>query len=585
MQKNKEFSITADGFKLAGQPFRLLAGAIHYFRVPREYWRDRLLKLKACGLNTVETYVAWNVHQPQPDVFLDDDMLDLPAFVRLAQELGLYVIVRPGPYICSEWDLGGLPWWLLADDKMQLRCMNEPYLKAVDRWFDWLLARLEPLQISRGGPIIMMQVENEYGSFGDDQVYLEYLARGMKDRGIDVPLFTSDGGTDFMLTGGTLPGVFKTVNFGSRAAEQFAKLREHQPDGPLVCMEFWNGWFDHWGGEHHTRDPQDAAATLADILAADGGFCAYMFHGGANFGFMNGANFTDEYKPTVNCYDYDAPLTERGETTKKYELFRETIRQYSPVPQVDLPAEQPAKTYGALEFTQSADLFDNLANLSTPVDLTMPLPMEKLGQGYGLILYRAQVRGPREELPVKFLDLHDRAHIFADGQFAGIQYRNDKEDKVSLSIPKEGLELSVLVENMGRVNYGHHLPEKKGVAAIMLGQTHLYHWQAYPLPLDDLSRLEFKDNLAPFAGRPQFLKASFDLADDPADTFVKLPGFGKGLIFINGRLLSRYWQIGPQKSAWLPAPFLKQGKNELVVLELDGRSQDTVLLDDTAELG
>ena len=586
MNKEHQLVVDTEGFKLDGRPFRIIAGAIHYFRVPRAYWRDRLLKLKACGFNTVETYMAWNAHQPQPDVFDESDMLDFVSFLQLAQSLGLWAIVRPGRYIGSEWDMGGLPWWLLRDDDIQLRCMNESYLKAVDRWFDWVVVRLAPLQSNRGGPLLMIQVENEYGSYGDDQVYLHYLADGLLRRGIEVPLFTSDGATDFMLTGGTLPGILKTANFGSKATEQFAKLREHQPEGPLMCTEFWNGWFDHWGEQHHTRDPQDAAQTLEDILAAGGSLSAYMFHGGSNFGFMNGANFTDTYQPTVNSYDDDAPLDERGDLTPKYHLFRSVIARHAPVPDVDLPPAIPPASYGELVFCESADLLDNLDALTRPVEMTVPLPMEKLGQGHGFILYRTSVRGPREKLPLRFSQLCDRAHIYANGELLGIQYRNDAADAVELAIPTEGLQLDILVENMGHINYGPRLAERKGaVGGICLGQTFVYHWQACPLPLSDLSAVQFQDGIQPFTGRPQFLRTYLEIAGNPADTFIKLPDFCKGVIFVNGRVLSRYWSIGPQRSVWLPAPFLQNGKNEIIVLELDGRESHTILFDDQMAIG
>lgn len=586
MTMNHRLTIDPEGFRLDGDPFRLLAGAIHYFRVPRAYWRDRLIKLKACGFNAVETYVAWNAHQPRQGVFDYEGMLDIAAFLRTAQELGLFAIVRPGPYICSEWDFGGLPWWLLKEEDIALRCMDARYLQAVDAFFDDLAARLVPLLSTHGGPILMVQVENEYGSYGDDQVYLRHLADGLTRRGIDVPLFTSDGATDFMLTGGTLPGIHKTANFGSHAAGQFAKLREHQPDGPLMCTEFWNGWFDHWGEGHHQRDPQDAAQALEEILAAGGSLSAYMFHGGTNFGFMNGANFADVYQPTINSYDDDAPLNECGEPTEKYRLFREVLVRYGTLADTALPAPIRRQKYGEIRFTESADLLDNLDSLSAPIALTAPLPMEKLGQGYGFILYRSTVRGPREKLPVRFQTLRDRAHIFADGAFQGIQYRNDQTDAVELAIPPSGLQLDVLVENMGRINYGYHLDDRKGIiGGIRLGQTFLYHWQAYPLPLDDLSGLRFRPGPEPFTGRPQFLRASLNIQGEPADTFIKLPGLTKGIIFVNGRALSRYWAVGPQKSAYLPGPFLRTGSNEIIVLELDGRTANTLLLDDQMDLG
>lgn len=581
----KTFTVEKDGFRLGGEPFRVISGAIHYFRVPREYWRDRLIKLKACGFNTVETYVAWNMHEPREGEFDYSDMLDIEDFLATAAELGLYAIVRPGPYICSEWEFGGLPWWLLKNDGIRLRCMDADYIAAVDRFFDSLIPRIAAHQITEGGNVILVQVENEYGSYGDDSEYIRYLADGLRRRGINVPLFTSDGTNKQMLTGGTVPEIFKTANFGSRAEEQFAALREYQPDGPLMCTEFWNGWFDHWTEEHHHRPGDDAAASLDDILAHGGNVSAYMFHGGTNFGFMNGANCFDKYEPTVSSYDDDAPVNECGDLTDKYFRFREVISKYAPIPDIELPAPVKKKKYGKFEFTACRRLFDCLDKLSAPVETVCPLPMEKLGQGYGFILYRAEVRGPRETQVVRIQEPRDRAYIYKNDELLGVQYRNDREPAVSTDIPAEGATLSVLVENMGRVNYGAYLRDPKGVTeGIGFGWNFIYHWQTYPLPLDDLSAVDFIEQKPVFDSTPLLLKAEIDI-DECCDTFVKLPGFKKGLIFINGRALSRYWEVGPQRSAYLPAPFLKKGKNELIVLELEGFDEASVTLDDEPDLG
>ena len=581
----KTFTVEKDGFRLGGEPFRVISGAIHYFRVPREYWRDRLIKLKACGFNTVETYVAWNMHEPREGEFDYSDMLDIEDFLATAAELGLYAIVRPGPYICSEWEFGGLPWWLLKNDGIRLRCMDADYIAAVDRFFDSLIPRIAAHQITEGGNVILVQVENEYGSYGDDSEYIRYLADGLRRRGINVPLFTSDGTNKQMLTGGTVPEIFKTANFGSRAEEQFAALREYQPDGPLMCTEFWTGWFDHWTEEHHHRPGDDAAASLDDILAHGGNVSAYMFHGGTNFGFMNGANCFDKYEPTVSSYDDDAPVNECGDLTDKYFRFREVISKYAPIPDIELPAPVKKKKYGKFEFTACRRLFDCLDKLSAPVETVCPLPMEKLGQGYGFILYRAEVRGPRETQNVRIQEPRDRAYIYKNDELLGVQYRNDREPAVSTDIPAEGATLSVLVENMGRVNYGAYLRDPKGVTeGIGFGWNFIYHWQTYPLPLDDLSAVDFIEQKPVFDSTPLLLRAEIDI-DECCDTFVKLPGFKKGLIFINGRALSRYWEVGPQRSAYLPAPFLKKGKNELIVLELEGFDEASVTLDDEPDLG
>ena len=580
-----KFTIEKDGFYLNGEPFRIIAGAIHYFRVPAEYWRDRLIKLKACGFNTVETYVAWNMHEMKEGEFDYSDMLDIEKFLDIAAELGLYAIVRPGPYICSEWDFGGLPWWLLKNDSMALRCMDKDYIAAVDRFFDDFIPRIVPRQITKGGNVILVQVENEYGSYGDDSEYIRYLAKGMTDRGIDVPFFTSDGAEYQMLTGGTVPEIHKTANFGSRAKEQFEMLRKYQPDGPLMCTEFWNGWFDHWTENHHSRDPQDAANALDEILSMGASLSAYMFHGGTNFGYMNGANDYDKYEPTISSYDDDAPLNENGEPTEKYYKFREVISKYAPIPDVEMPAPIKKKKYGELKFTKSAKLFDNLDKLSTPVESVMPMTMEKLDQGYGFVLYKAFVRGPRDSQKVRLQDVHDRGYIYLDGNFVGIQYRNDKEPVNEVEIPAEGAEMSVLVENMGRVNYGAKLKDAKGITqGIGFGNNFVYHWKNYPLPLTDISSVEFKDGVQPFDGTPVFLRAELE-TDECCDTFIKLPDFRKGIIIVNNRVLSRYWEVGPQKSAYIPAPFLKAGKNEIVVLELEGFETPVCVLDDEPDLG
>ncbi len=582
----KTFEIADKDFLLDGKPFRIISGAIHYFRVPREYWRDRLIKLKACGFNTVETYVAWNMHEMQEGVFDYSGMLDFEAFLSLAEELGLFAIVRPGPYICSEWDFGGLPWWLLRYDDIELRCMNSRYLSAVDRFFDDLIPRLAKHQITNGGNLLMLQVENEYGSYGDDSEYMRYIAANLLRNGINVPLFTADGATDLMLTGGTLPEIFKTANFGSRATEQFAKLREFQPTGPLVCMEFWNGWFDHWGEEHHSRDPQDAADALDDILSKGASLSAYMFHGGTNFGFMNGANHYEEYEPTVSSYDDDAPLNESGEPTEKYYKFREVVAKYAPIPEVEMPAPIKKARYGEIKFTQSALLFDNLDALSSPVHVTMPAAMEKFGQGYGYILYSADIRGPRENQELILHGLNDRAWIFADSKFIGIKYINDKDNKIELAVPAEGIHLDILVENMGRTNYGTNLKNAKGITkGIGFGNNFVYHWDVRPLPFDDISKVSFEDGVKEFDGRPLLLKAVLDIEDEPCDTFVKLPTFKKGIIIVNNKVLSRHWEIGPQRSAYLPAPFLRKGKNEIIILETEGYETPCALLDDTPDIG
>jgi beta-galactosidase len=569
--------IKGNDFTIDGHPLRLLSGAMHYFRVMPEYWRDRMLRLKAMGLNTLETYVAWNLHEPKPGQFNFEGRLDLARYVRLAGELGLMVIVRPGPYMCSEWDLGGLPAWLLADPNMQLRCNYGPYLQAADRFFDALLPQIVPLQATHGGPIIAMQVENEYGSYGNDKTYLRHLRDGMVRRGVDVLLFTSDGPTDLMLVGGTLPDLHKVGNFGSRAKEQFAKLREHQPTGPLMCGEFWNGWFDHWGKEHHYRDPKDAAAALDEILAADASVNLYMFHGGTNFGFMAGANYdNNQYFCTTGSYDDGAPVDECGQLTPKYFAFRDVIGKYAPLPELPEFPPAPLQAFGQVKLTRQATLFGALDVLSRPVHSPAPVPMEMLGQNHGFILYRTTVRGPGEKNLLDIRDVRDRALVFLDGQYCGLVYRNNPDGVALPLTDNKEHQLDILVENCGRINFGHMLHDRKGIThGVRLDWQHLYDWTIFPLPLEDLASLRYQPIGA--WGGPAFYSGTFEV-DQPADTFLRLPGWTKGVAYLNGFNLGRYWEIGPQQTLYIPAPLLKRGTNQLVIFELHGMKEPAVEL-------
>lgn len=580
----RKLSISGDQFEWEGQPFRLLSGALHYFRVVPEYWQDRLLKLKACGLNTVETYIPWNLHEPEEGKFTFEGNADIESFVRLAGELGLYVILRPSPYICAEWEFGGLPAWLLADDNMQLRCNYQTYLSKVDAYFDELLPRLRPLLSTQGGPVLALQVENEYGSFGSDKDYLEYLKEGMIARGMDVLLFTSDGPEDHMLQGGMIDGVFATVNFGSRANEAFAKLRKYQPEGPLMCMEFWNGWFDRWMKPHQTRPASEVAESLDEMLALGASVNFYMFHGGSNFGFMNGANLFDEYEPLVSSYDYDTLLDESGNPTDKFYAARKIIEKYVVLPPLELPPFIKTRAYGKVQMTESASLLTQLDELSHPVHRANPEPMEKLGQGYGFILYSTKIPGPRSNMELVLQEVRDRALVFANGIFVDTVERWNPRG-IPLPVPAEGLQIDILVENMGRVNYGPQLRDPKGITCgVRHGLQFLHNWTIRSLPLTDLTKLSFapascKDHL-----HPTFYKGSFQVSE-PEDTFLRLDGWGKGQVFINGFNLGRYWEKGPTKTMYIPAPLLRQGGNELILFELHGVMEPVVTFVDKAVLG
>lgn len=579
----RKFDIDNDRFMYDGQPVRIISGAIHYFRVVPEYWEDRLIKLKACGFNTVETYVAWNIHEPQPGHFHFTGNADLVLFIEMAAKLDLFVIVRPSPYICSEWEFGGLPSWLLADPSMRLRCSHKPYLDKIDNYYDVLMPKLVPLLCTNGGPIIAMQIENEYGSYGTDSLYLEYLQRGMIERGIDVLLFTSDGPLDFSLRGGMVAGVWATVNFGSRVEEAFDKLKEYQPNKPLMCMEYWNGWFDHWGEEHHTREANDVAQVLDEMLTRGASVNFYMFHGGTNFGFYNGGNLSDKYEPTITSYDSDAPLNESGDITDKFIAIRDVISKHFNLPAMELPLPIPKKSYGIIQLNEQALLVDSLESLSTPVLSTYPETMETLGQDYGFILYSTHITGPRSgQLFIE--EVRDRAMVYLNGVYQGVIERWNPESKLVLEIPREGAELSLLVENMGRVNFGPKLHDHKGIFdKVRIAGQYLFHWTNQPLPLVDLTGLTYHSPRQ-LQNTPAFYKGTFHV-EEAADTFLDFEGWTKGVAFINGFNLGRYWNIGPQKTLYIPGPLLHQGQNEIILFELHGAKEHAVLLRDHSILG
>ncbi|MDR0883512.1 MAG: beta-galactosidase [Oscillospiraceae bacterium] len=560
-------SIQGNDFVLNGEKFKIYSGAIHYFRTFPQQWADRLRKLKACGFNCVETYVAWNAHEPHKGEFCFDDLLDLVQFLRLAQEIGLYAIVRPGPYICAEWEFGGLPAWLLAEDDLRLRCNEPKYLAHVRDWYNELLGRLAPLQIHKGGNIIAMQVENEYGSYGNDHDYLRAVEQIMRDAGIELLLFTSDGWDSNMLSGGTLPHLLKTANFGSGANHGMKALRRLQTEGPLMCMEFWDGWFDHWGERHHVRPAKHFALSFQELLNTGASANVYMFHGGTNFGFWAGANQSgSHYQPTVTSYDYDALLTEWGDYTKKYHAARKILAKHRGITPEALPPVEKPRAYGKVRLTQSAALLENLESLSTPIQSVTPEYMEKFGQNTGLILYRHILHGDYSGW-LHIDGLGDRAWVFVDGSYKGLLWRNTGGG-VNLGKIPDGAQIDVLVEGLGRTNYGPDVPSAhKGARQIRIGNQLLYDWLVFPLPLEDLGGLAFKAT-ADKAFTPRFYTGSFT-ATEKADTFVRLlENFTHGVVWVNGFNLGRYWDIGPQETLYLPAPLL-QDENIITVLELE----------------
>ncbi|MFI1729611.1 beta-galactosidase family protein [Streptomyces acidicola] len=565
---DSEFSVGDSDFLLDGRPVRLLSGALHYFRVREEHWGHRLAMLRAMGLNCVETYVPWNLHEPRPGEF--HEVGQLGRFLDAAREAGLWAIVRPGPYICAEWENGGLPHWVTG----RLRTRDERFLGPVERWFRRLLGEVVPRQIDRGGPVIMVQVENEYGSYGTDQVYLRRLADLLVAEGVTVPLCTTDGPEDHMLTGGSVPGLLATATFGSRGREAFDVLRRHRPTGPLMCMEWWCGWFTYWGGEQAARDAGDAARSLREILECGASVNLYMAHGGTNFAGWSGANrgggvlHDGTLHPDVTSYDYDAPIDEYGRPTEKFWRFREILAEYADGPLPDVPPPPAALGEAATaRLTAWAPLGDVLEARGGPsVEAQVPPTFEELDVDRGLVHYSVDIPGPREPYPLLARGLRDLAVVYVDGERAGVL----TEDEPQLKEPVAGpARVELWVESLGRANYGPRLGEPKGITGGVLHERAFVHGvRARGLRLDALDDVEgvpFRE--LPEGGASGLYRGTFSV-NGAGDALLELPGWTRGFVWVNGFNLGRYWSVGPQEALYVPGPVLREGVNDLWLLEL-----------------
>lgn len=572
-------------FYLDGNPFQIISGSIHYFRIVPEYWRDRLEKLKSLGMNTVETYIPWNMHEPQKGKFVFDGLCDVVKFVRMAEELGLYVILRPSPYICAEWEFGGLPGWLLSGDGMRLRVSDPAFLGHVQDYYNVLLPLIKPLQITEGGNVILMQVENEYGYFGNDKRYMEKLRDMLLAGGISVPLITSDEPKDESMEGGCVDGALPTGNFGSGTRERFGIMKKHVKGGPLMCAEFWVGWFDHWGnGGHMTGNLEQSAADLDEMLQT-GHVNVYMFIGGTNFGFMNGSNYYDALTPDVTSYDYDAILTEAGDFTRKYEVYREIIGKYTQIPRVDFSTSIVKKAYGSVKAKERVGLFEALQDIAEPAESVCTRSMERLGQYYGYILYASKIQNERKLERIRLHKANDRANIFLkDKRLLNLYDRELLEEHKISAEAEPGDDLRILVENMGRVNFGPGMEnQRKGIDGCVQINGHMHHhWQQYCLPLDNPEKLDFTRGYT--EGLPAFYRFELQV-DGRGDTFLDMEGWGKGCVLVNGFNIGRFWEIGPQKRLYIPAPLLRQGKNEIIVFETEGRSTGEISFRDEPDIG
>lgn len=557
------FAIAEQGFELDGKPMQIISGALHYFRVHPSQWADRMDMACDLGLNAIETYVAWNFHSSKPGEFRLDGWRDLGAFLDMAGQRGLHAIVRPGPYICAEWRNAGFPSWLTAQD-IALRTKESRFLAAVAQYFDDLLPVIVPRQVSQGGNVLMVQVENEYGAYGDDKEYLRAIADLLRERGIDVPLFTCDQASERMLTRGSLPELLATGTFGSRSLERLATLRRHQPVGPLMCMEYWNGWFDSWGQHHHVTDPEESAEDLAQLLAEGASVNLYMLHGGTNFELNNGANHKGTYTPIATSYDYDAPLSEDGQVTPKFAAFRSAIHHHLGLESAPVNVDR----VDAPTFDVSLHAASSWTDCIGPAREYTSLPaFDEVEPEARFMLYECQITD--EDRVLVFDDVRDRAYCFLDDEPVGSMDRTRRQRTIAL--PTRPGRLTLLVEDLGRVNYGQRLGEHKGLIGPCVSAVRdISDWRVAPVDLTVMGTTcagEQEALVGPMAG-PVLTVSCFD-APEGRDLFLSTRSLGTGVAWCNGQLLGRYWSAGPTSTLYIPGPIVHAERNIVLIWELE----------------
>lgn len=571
-------------FYINGKATKIISGAVHYFRIVPEYWEDTLLDLIDMGCNTVETYVPWNIHEPKQGEYDFKGIKDIEKFLSLAHRLGLYVILRASPYICAEWEMGGLPAWLLKYPEIRLRTDDAQYLQCLEKYFSVLLPKLAPYQIQKNGSIILAQLENEYGSYGEDKEYLKKLYDIMRKYGIEVPIFTADGTWDEALEAGSLfdKDIFPTGNFGSHAKENMKILEKfmqrHHIEAPLMCMEFWDGWFNRWNQEIVKRDPQEFLESAKEILEI-GNVNFYMFQGGTNFGWMNGCSARKEKDmPQITSYDYDAILTEYGAKTEKYHKLREVITHHCD----RLENRRKTTSYGNIKYKNRVSLWNVIEQVSRIVENPWPLTMEELGHYYGYIVYQHNFTSYTNQSRLRVIDARDRIAVYINNQWIATQYQDEIGEEISFETSLESQnDLKILLENMGRVNYGSKLQadtQRKGIRNGVLLDIHFTkHWKHYCLDFEKLDNIDWSKE---YNGGPAFHQFIFTIHDNPQETFIDVSQFGKGVVLVNGHHCGRYYQVGPTGSLYIPGPFLKKGENTIVVFETEGIFSDEITLND-----
>ena len=601
LARGGDFTAGKNTFLLNGQPFVVKAAELHYPRIPRPYWEQRIKMCKALGMNTICLYVFWNIHEQQEGKFDFTGNNDVAAFCRLAQKNGMYVIVRPGPYVCAEWEMGGLPWWLLKKKDIRLR-EDDPYFLARVKAFEAEVGRqLAPLTIQNGGPIIMVQVENEYGSYGVNKQYVSQIRDIVKASGFDkVTLFQCDWASNFENNG--LDDLLWTMNFGtgSNVDAQFKRLKQLRPETPLMCSEFWSGWFDKWGARHETRPAKAMVEGINEMLSKNISFSLYMTHGGTSFGHWAGAN-SPGFAPDVTSYDYDAPINEYGHATPKFWELRKTMQKYNGgkrLPDVPKPAA-PIITIPKMTLTEFC-----------PLDLGMSMPtmshdiksFEEMNLGWGAMFYETKLPQIEKSSRLSLNEAHDYAQIFIDNKLIGTIDRTKNERSIKLPPVKQGATLTILIEAMGRINFGRAVKDFKGITESVTIDTemnghdvsyHLKNWVIVPIPdsyqtaqhafdkLDETNRCFSPINFSsPSIG---YYRGYFNLKK-VGDTFLNLEQWGKGQVYVNGHALGRFWRIGPQQTLYLPGCWLKKGRNEIIIMDIVGPKAPVVWGQDQPEL-
>jgi beta-galactosidase len=566
-QTQHTFVLGDTAFLLDGRPFQMISGEMHYPRIPQEDWRARMKAAKAMGLNTIATYIFWNLHEPRKGEFNFKGNNNIAEFVKIAQEEGLWVVLRPSPYVCAEWEFGGYPYWLQNEDGLVVRSKETKYLNEYRNYIKEVGKQVANLQVNHGGNILMVQIENEYGCYGKDREYLEINRKLFIEAGFDGLLYTCDPPS--AMNNGHLPGLLPAVNGLDKPDEVKKNVQaNHNGKGPYFIAEWYPAWFDWWGEKHHTVPSEQYAPHLDSVLAAGISINMYMFHGGTTRSFMNGANFNDQnpYQPQISSYDYDAPLDEAGNATEKFMQFRKVIIKHLPTGETlpDVPDKKPTIAVTAVNLKEVIKLFDILP---LPTFNPKPLTFEDLNQDYGFVLYRTTITNGKSGW-LKIKDLRDYGIIFINGQRVGILDRRLNQDSLHIDLLNGKITLDILVENMGRINFGSYLlKNKKGITEkVELNQQELIGWQMFSLPFENIDTLAIKGNTF-VANAPVLRKGIFNLKNN-GDTYLDMQKWGKGCVWVNGHHLGRYWEIGPQQTLYLPAEWLIKGQNEIVILEL-----------------